>query len=380
MRYYVVGGAVRDMLLGKHPAEFDIAFDGGVDEFLHMQGNRVRAVGKSTPVYIVNGREYAPLSKGGIMGDLANRDFTINALALDENGVLRALPDSFADLYRGILRHASPGAFRSDFARILRAARFSATLEGFSIHPETMRLMRDAAAKPGYGRIAAERAGKECMKAMTGRFPGTFLRVLAEAHALTPWFTPLENARTVPAGPPQFHGDASVFDHTCGVMDGAADFGLNAAMPEKDRALAVWMALCHDLGKLETKKSALPRHIGHESRGILAAETLAASLRLPALWAKAARMAITLHMKAGQYKKLTRKTRVDLLRPLAASGLFASFCALVAADSRDASIPDLMRNDLDAMLAVTLPEEWRNLGEKSARKLRDLRIAALPDT
>lgn len=378
MRYYLVGGAVRDILLGTHPKEFDIAFSGGGEEFMRRNKDNVRVVGKATSVYIVNGREHSSLYNGNLTDDLANRDLTINALALDENGIIHALPQSFTDLAGGILRHASPSAFTNDFARVLRAARMFATLEGFSIHPDTTLLMQEAASKPGYGTIAAERAGKECMKAMSGYTPGNFLRALAEAKALSPWLAPMEKALSVPAGPSKYHGDDSVFEHTCAVMDAAASLGLAAAMPEKDRALAVWMALCHDLGKLETETSRLPRHIGHEARGLDAAANLALSLRLPSRWAKAARIAITLHTKGGQYKELKRKTRVGFLHELNASGLFTPFSTLVMADSRDNTLAEYMRNDLDAMLRVTLPEEWRNKGGKSAGKLRELRIAALP--
>lgn len=378
MRYYLVGGAVRDILLGKRPKEFDIAFSGSVDDFLALHKGCVRIVGKTTSVYIVNGREHSPLHNGTLAEDLANRDLTINALAMDENGIIHALPQSFADLADGVLRHASPTAFTRDYTRVLRAARLFATLEGFSIHPDTIRHMREAASQSGYANLAAERAGKECMKAMAGHAPANFLRALAQANALSPWLAPMEKALYVPAGPPKFHGDNSVFKHTCEVMDTTAAICAHDAMPENDRALAVWMALCHDLGKLETPPTCLPRHIGHESRGVQAAENLAASLRLPTLWAKAARIAITLHMKAGQYMKLKRKTRVDLLHALHVSGLFAPFCALVTADSRDdGTLAAHMRGDMAAMLRVSLPEEWRNKGETSARKLRELRITAL---
>jgi tRNA nucleotidyltransferase (CCA-adding enzyme) len=113
-----------------------------------------------------------------------------------------------------------------------------------------------------------------------GHTPGNFLRALAETSALSPWLAPMEKALFVPAGLSKFHGNNSVFEHTCEVMNAVAAMSLRAAMPEKERSLAVWIALCHDLGKLETDASLLPRHIGHESRGLHTAENLVASLRL----------------------------------------------------------------------------------------------------
>ncbi|CAK7013899.1 MAG: Multifunctional CCA protein [Desulfovibrio sp.] len=378
MVYYLVGGAVRDILLGKHPTEFDLAFDGTADEFLREHGGRVQTVGKKTAVYIVAGREHSALVNGNLADDLANRDLTINALAMDENGILHALPQTFADLTDGILRHASLNSFTNDYARVLRAARFTATLEGFFIHPETLALMRKAASEQGYGEFAAERAGKECMKAFGGYRPGNFLRALAEAEALLPWFPPLAEACLVPAGPSEYHGNSTVFDHTCNVMDAVAYAQYTKNLPEKERALAVWMALCHDFGKIETDPEKWPHHIGHESRGLYAAESLAASLRLPAQWIKAARIAISLHMKAGQYRKLQRKKRVDMLHTLNVSGLFVPFYAMITADSHDETLAATMQNDMRAMLAVSLPEKWRDKGEESAKRLRELRIAALP--
>ncbi|SBV94075.1 conserved hypothetical protein [uncultured delta proteobacterium] len=359
------------MLLGRSPTEFDIVFDGSPEETARFHENAPK-VGKTAVTYIIDGRDHVPLL-GTIAEDLLARDCTINALLLDENGMLHALPTTFSDLRDGIIRHASPTAFLRDPVRVFRAARFAAALPGFSIAPETTDRMREAAGHEHFRTVAAERVGKECMKAMAGHAPGNFIRALAAADALVPWFSPLETGNAIPAGPAKYHDDKSVLEHTTKVMDAIAAMPL----PEKDRALAVWMGLCHDLGKVTTPPETLPRHIGHELRGEALAGELARRLRLPGLWEKAGRLAASLHMKAGQYAVLRPGTKVDLLHALAASRLAAPFTALVAADSGDGSLRETMTRDMQTILAVTLPEEWRDKGPKSAAELRRLRVRVL---
>lgn len=375
MRYFLAGGAVRDLLLGRSPREFDIVFDGSREEMDHLCAKAPR-VGKTTATFIINGHEHMPLS-GGIQEDIILRDFTMNALLLDEEGRIHALPRTFSDLRDGVIRAASPTALSRDPVRAFRAARFAATLPGFTIEPETLSLMRETATDPAFETIAAERVGNECMKAMAGHTPGTFIRALARTGALAPWFSPLENGAAIPAGPAAFHGESSIMDHIVVLMDAIAVLSGTRGLDAQSRALAVWMGLCHDLGKLTTPAAVLPRHIGHDSRGAVLAEELASRLRLPKQWKKAGRLAALLHMKAGNYLSLRHGTRVDLLHNLASGGLFAPFSALVAADSGDERITDRMRRDMDAILAVRLPEPWRNRGRASAGELRRMRIEAL---
>lgn len=375
MRYFLAGGAVRDLLLGRNPIEFDIVFDGSREETDHLCSKAPR-VGKTAATFIINGHEHMPLM-GGIQEDLLLRDCTMNALLLDEEGRIHALPRTFADLRDGIIRAVSPTAFSHDPVRVFRAARFAAVLPEFNIEPETLSFMRETAANPAFKVIAAERVGKECMKAMAGHAPGTFIRALARAGALVPWFSPLENGTAIPAGPAVFHGDGTVIDHMTAVMDAIAALPRTRGLDGQGRALAVWMGLCHDLGKLTTPADMLPRHIGHDSRGGVLAGELASRLRLPKLWEKAGRLAALLHMKAGNYLSLRPGTRVDMLHKLAAGRLFAPFTVLVAADSGDERIADRMCRDMDAILAVHLPEPWRNRGRVSAGELRRMRIQAL---
>ncbi|MCD7985350.1 MAG: HD domain-containing protein [Desulfovibrio sp.] len=214
--------------------------------------------------------------------------------------------------------------------------------------------------------IPAERVGRELRKALAAPAPARFLETLAAGNALVPWFAELEAARDIPAGPARWHKN-SVLGHTARIMN------LTAGDP-----LAVWMALCHDLGKTGTDPALLPHHYGHEQRGIALAQGLAERLRLPALFSKAGALAAAEHMKAGMLPRLRPGTRRDLLWRVHQAGLSAPFWRLADADSNSRVGTEALRQ-LAALLAVRLPPDWWGKGELSARKLRELHCRALTE-
>ncbi|MDL2272335.1 tRNA nucleotidyltransferase [Desulfovibrio sp. OttesenSCG-928-I05] len=385
MRYYLVGGAVRDTLLGIVPHDVDIVFDGSVEAFLREKPHARRA-GSGVPVFLADGHEYIPLNGESIMADVMNRDFTINALALDADGRLYMHPDSMNDLREGVIRPVSPGIFQQDPLRVFRAARFAAVFPDFSLHDSTIPHMRACSASGDLANIAPERVGQEITKTLneaaseTARIPrpGNFLRLLAASDSLRPWFAELDGADSIPAGPERYHGSDSVLEHTARVMDRIAEiYTRNAPADRRDIPLALWMGLCHDLGKRTTAPELLPRHLKHEERGEDAALSLAARLRLPKRWEQAGRLAARLHMKGGLYGTLRPGTRVDLLQTLHAAHIAEPFFTLVAADSGDDSLPERMRSGLRTILSIHLPPELRLQGPAAGQKLRELRCQAL---
>ena len=255
---YLVGGAVRDRLLGRTPREYDFAFD--ADEATFLQRNpEARKVGKSVSVFLLRGQEFMPL-EGTLEEDMRRRDLTINALAEDRDGNLLGHPDALSDLREGILRPASPTSFRDEPVRVFRLARMACELPSFTVHPEAVAQMRAVAGEGLLGRIPAERVGRELMKALASPKPSRWLSVLAEGNCLSPWFRELETSMDIPAGPVAYHS-GSVMAHLMDVMDAVAG-----------DPLCVWMALCHDLGKIGTDPALLPHHYGHELRGAEPAE------------------------------------------------------------------------------------------------------------
>lgn len=189
-------------------------------------------------------------------------------------------------------------------------------------------------------------------------------RVLAQGGCLLPWFTEHERARHIPAGPRQWHSN-SVLGHSLRLMDMLAG-----------DAMAVWMALCHDLGKIVTDPALLPHHYGHEGRGVALAQNLAKRLRLPTAYAKAGALAAEEHMKAGMFASLRAGTRRDLLWRVERLGFTRPFWKLADADS-NTSVSAMAYPDLEAIAAVRLPREWHDRGQASARKLRDMQCQAL---
>lgn len=403
--YYAVGGAVRDLLLDRAYRDVDYAFTGSEKDFLQRNPSACKIETGNSVIYFLHGQEYVFLgdtpknSLSAIEKDLLRRDFTINALFLSPTGVLHAHPFAFADLHAKCIRPASPSSLEDDPVRCLRAARFTASFPEFHLHAETLARMRETATRNKLSAIAAEQAGKECMKACSSPKPGNFLRSLHQTDCLAPWFAEFAAGGEFPAGPPQYHED-SVLEHTAKVMDNASaqaalllkeTFAANTTFhvqgasvttsPEKwantITSLAAWMALCHDLGKTATQENLLPHHFGHEARGRDMASSLGERIRLPKLFIKAGMLAASLHMKAAHYDKLRPGTKLDLLLALRPPFLALPFAALVTADSGQTQLPYSILHDLERVLSVRLPSQSQNLGQKSGERLRQIRCALL---
>ena len=382
---HAAGGAVRDLLLGRRRHDVDYVCIDSQEDFIQRNPEARKIENGHTCVYLLNEQEYLLLPPGSgqeestLANDIARRDFTINSLLLSNNGVIRAHPSAFADLGNGIIRPTSSNSLLDDPVRVLRAARFSAELPSFFLHDACLEQMRSAARRGLLAGIAAEQAGRECIKACSAAMPGNFLKALAAASCLHPWFAEFASGRSKAAGPPRFH-NGTVLEHTVDVMDQVAQCCAEEAGGDWRpplSTLAVWMALCHDLGKSATSETALPRHIGHESRGGEMAYALGKRLRLPSLFCKAGKLTSELHMKAGNYSILKPGTKVDLLMRLYNARIAAPFFIVIAADSHKKQLPELMRLDLDRILAVKLPLQWENKGEASGRYLRQMRCEAI---
>jgi tRNA nucleotidyltransferase (CCA-adding enzyme) len=363
MKRYLVGGAVRDLLLGRMPAEMDFAFAGNAESFIQANPD-ARKVGRDVSVILLNRAEYTPLAEGGPVRDVFTRDLTINALVLDEDGRLYAHPLAFDDLRDKILRLAAPDALARDPLRLFRVARFSAVFPDFIIHPSTLETMRETAARGLLDALPAERVGRELLKALAAPRPSRFLQSLSAAGCLHPWFRECDGMEDIPAAPPRFRR-GTVLEHTSMVMDAL-----------QGDALAAWMGMAHDLGKTTTPADMLPHHYGHEKRGKDAAERLARRLALPGRFVKAGALAAELHMPGGLYPRLRTGTRRDLLMRVHGAGLDLPFWDLVSVDSGEDRRTDAMR-DLALLRGVKLPASLRGKGKESGERLRLLQCEAL---
>lgn len=364
MRFYLAGGAVRDLLLGRALSDRDYLVTGCTREAFLRAFPEAREVGQAFPVFWLYRTEFSFPRAHSLTAELRSRDLTVNAQLLDDDGNLLCHPQGLADLRDRILRPASDHSFRDDPLRVFRAARFFAQLPDFTPHDELKKAMAQASEGGLLASLAADRVGNEVRKALKAPAPGNFLRLLSETGCLFPWFSELDGAAAIPAGPPAYH-DSDVLEHTCRIMDSLAG-----------EELRVWMGLCHDLGKTLTPKDKLPRHHGHDRAGVRLAEELAVRLRLPNNLKTGGMKAARWHMVAARYDELRPGTRVDLLMDAHLSGTVSPLFRLVRAD-HGVEYENRAATDLASILKVRLGPKDRDRGKDSGRILRRLRAEAL---
>lgn len=343
MHIYLVGGAVRDKLLGRTLVDHDHVVVGATPEALLALG--YKPVGKDFPVFLhpESGEEYALARTERKTGrgyhgfvfqadatvtleqDLARRDLTINAIAQDEHGALTDPHDGMRDIEARVLRHVSP-AFVEDPVRVLRVARFAARFVplGFTVAPETMLLMQQMVRDGEVDHLVAERVWAETRKALGEPQPSAFLRVLRECGALRVLFPEVDALYGVPQRA-EFHPEIDCGVHVEMVLDAAAKIA-----PRSD--LVGFCALTHDLGKALTPFDELPRHVGHEHRGVAPLRALCARLKVPVEHAALAELVCREHLNAHRAFELKPATvlkmlvAIDALRRPARLEFFLAAC------------------------------------------------------
>ncbi len=321
MQAFIVGGAVRDALLGLPVKDRDWVVVGSTPEAMLAQG--FRPVGKDFPVFLhpETNEEYALArterkSGNGYTGfvcyaapevtleeDLARRDLTINAIARSEDGTLIDPYGGVKDLEARVFRHVSP-AFAEDPLRILRVARFAARLPDFHLAPETLALMRQMVDAGEVDHLVAERVWQELARGLMEAQPSRMLRTLRECGALAHILPELERLFGVPQ-PAGHHPEIDTGAHVLMVIDHAAA----SAQP-----LAVrWACLLHDLGKADTPAAILPHHYGHEAASARHAREVSERLKAPTECRDLAVMVAREHGILGQAAILRPETMVKVL-------------------------------------------------------------------
>lgn len=182
MKTYIVGGSVRDQLLGLTSRDTDHLVVGATENELIERG--LVRVGQSFPVYIDPATQEEYTVAQSLEEDLARRDLTINAMAFDEKGKLIDPYGGSEDIKRKVLRHVREENFFTDPLRVLRAARFLTQLDGFQIAPETLKLMQEVVKTPGYKKLIGERVIKELKRVFESKTPSLFFRTLESVGGL----------------------------------------------------------------------------------------------------------------------------------------------------------------------------------------------------
>jgi tRNA nucleotidyltransferase (CCA-adding enzyme) len=324
IKIYLVGGAVRDRLLGLPHEDRDFVVVGATPEDLIAEG--FKQVGKDFPVFLHprtkeeyalarTERKSAPGYRGFLVhadpdvtleDDLRRRDLTINALAEDEHGNLIDYYGGRADLEDRVLRHVS-AAFAEDPVRLLRVARYAARFAtlGFTVADETLDLMRSMVANGEVDALVAERVWQELSRALAETEPSRFFDVLRDTGALARLFPEVNRLFGIPQ-PPQWHPEIDTGIHTMMALDMAARLS-----PDPEIRFA---ALTHDLGKGTTPAEILPRHKGHELRSIELIEGLCDRLKVPRRFCELARLVARYHGMAHKVDELRPGTLLDLFQ------------------------------------------------------------------
>ncbi len=400
MNTYLVGGAVRDELLGYPFNEKDWVVVGATVADMTHAG--FQQIGKDFPVFLhPDTKEEHALARterktaAGYKGfevhatpdvtledDLVRRDLTINAIAKDETGKFIDPYNGIADIKNKILRHVSK-AFTEDPVRILRIARFMARYAhlGFSVADETLALMKKMVAAGEVDALVPERVWQEMQKALSEKTPSAFISTLRDCGALKRILPELDCLWGVPQ-PEEHHPEIDTGVHTMMVLEQACKLS--------DDPQVRFAALVHDLGKGTTPKSEWPRHINHEARGAEIVKVVCKRLRIPNQYCDLAERTARFHLHYHRALELKPSTVVKMLEQLDAfrkPERFEKFLLASEADARgrpgfenkEYHQGDYFRGALNVAKNIniaTLREQGFE-NQLLANKIKEVRIAAV---
>lgn len=402
MKTYLVGGAVRDKLLGYPFHEKDWVVVGATPEMMEQQG--FTPVGKDFPVFLhpqtkeeyalarterKTGRGYAGFSfycgeDVSIEDDLIRRDLTINAIAEDESGNLIDPYGGQQDIRNKKLRHVSD-AFLEDPVRILRIARFAARYHhlGFSIADETNKLMQEMVQNGEVDHLVPERVWKETQRALGENAPDIFIESLRNCGALARIFPEIDALFGVPQTA-TYHPEVDTGVHTL--------MSLQQAAKLSDNTCIRFATLVHDLGKGTTPKDELPRHIAHEERSIPLVEELCTRIGAPKEYKELALIVAQWHTHCHRALELKNSTLLKVLQMTDAfrrPDRFEQFLVCCEADARGRTGFETREypqaNYFRTALKHTLSIDMKNISERGftgkefGEEVDRLRLKALSD-
>lgn len=319
---FLVGGAVRDILMGVSPKDVDYVVIGASPE--EMLADGFEQVGQDFPVFLKDGDEYALARRERKTGDgyvdfafewkgvtleedLLRRDLTINSIAMRrvedvEGAGVFEVCDPYGgndDICDKVLRHTSE-AFAEDPVRVLRLARFRARLgKDWTVAPETIALISGMSKRGALSALKPDRVWKGFSRAMMEPDPRLFFDTLLEVDALHTTF-PMVYKLLTALEARLWHPEGNAYEHTMLVLTAAAKMG--ATLEER------FACLCHDLGKGKTRFEDLPKHYGHDVAGVPLVDAMANIMAVPAEMQSSARYATRYHMYMHDLPKKNAKT------------------------------------------------------------------------
>lgn len=326
-RLYLVGGALRDKIMGNAVKDEDYCVVGIEQDVFEKLFPKANIRGKDFAVYDIEGKEFALARterKSGhghkefeintnknitIEQDLERRDITINSMA--EDVLTKKIIDPYGgqkDIENKIIRMTSK-AFLEDPLRVYRVARFAATFN-FSVEDETIQEMRKL--KQELNTLPVERVFNEFKKALQSDKPSIFFDTLRKADLLDVHFKEIYNL-IGKVQPEKYHPEGDSYNHT--MM--AVDYSTNLT----DKLEIKYSCLTHDLGKGDTPVEILPHHYGHEQRGEKLVAQMGKRLKLPTAWTLCAKLAAREHMRGGKFNDMSPKKQVDFIERVSKSKL-----------------------------------------------------------
>ena len=387
MKIYQVGGSVRDEILGIDAYDRDFVVVGATEAEFLQKFPKAEKVGKSFPVFLVNGCEYAFARKErknghGYTGfdvefspditleeDLKRRDITINAIARDLD-----FSDRYIDPYGGIsdlknkrIVHVSE-AFAEDPLRVYRVARFAAKFPDFSVDKSTIELMNSIGDE--LLTLSTERVWNELEKVLAYPRPSRFFEVLKEADLLKFHFPEVANLIGVPAGPLQYHPEGDAFIHTVETMD-------RLKLAGSSDPVVMFAALCHDWGKAASSPENYPHHYGHDKAGVPIIENFCRRMKnVPQRYRFAAKTVAKYHMIVREIDKITPKKAIIIIKEVlkCSCGIDGFMDAVKADNSRQNDEARAFIKKMLPVFDIKLPEKYWNAGKKSSEILTQLRI------
>ncbi|GBG14461.1 tRNA nucleotidyltransferase [Novimethylophilus kurashikiensis] len=398
MKIYLVGGAVRDALMGLPMKDYDYVVVGSSPAEMVAKG--YKQVGADFPVFLhpYTGDEYALArterkTGAGYHGfsvyaapdvtledDLSRRDLTINAMAVDDRDHIIDPFGGQADLAAKVLRHVGP-AFAEDPVRILRVARFAARYDGFSVAPETMALMRGMVEAGEVDALVPERVWQELSRGLMEAKPSRMLEVLFECGALHRLLPEVARLHGVPQ-PLAHHPEGPVHIHNNLVLDYAAKCGASLEVR--------FACLMHDLGKGVTPSESWPSHPDHEGLGLPLVEAVCDRYKVPSSCRELAMLTCRYHTHVHRALELRPGSLVKLLsngdafrRP----ERFTEFLQACRCDARgragkeESAYPqfDLMVQAMTAARSVNAGEVAKNTENKAfiPERIHEARVSAV---
>lgn len=388
---YLVGGAIRDEIIGKKVYDKDYSVTGiSKEKFLRLFP-KAKILGKSFEVFEISHMQFALARKETKKGkghkefeietgkkitieeDLARRDITINAIA--KNVLTGEIIDPFngrKDIENRKICKVSD-AFSEDPLRVYRVARIAAQTE-FEVEEETLKQMEEL--KEELLTLSKERIFVELKKALETKKPSIFFNVLRKANVLDVHFKEIYDL-IGSEQPKEYHPEGDSYNHTMIVVDKSTEL-------TEDTAIR-FACLVHDLGKGVTPKEMYPHHHGHDEKGVKLVENLCGKINVPNLWKAYGKVAAKEHMKGGIFYKMTPAKKVQFIERVAKTKLgldglqivvIADKCSTRNMKEEDVSFAEIGKKCIQEINGEEIKSKYPNLeGEVFKEKLHEKRVS-----